>query len=210
MIDLKWYNPKTFNTQNYKKNIKILKSLNLEKNSIFIDAGAHRGEELNYLSNIGCTVYSFEIHPIHFKNLSKMYGDRKNIFIYNNALTNISEKEIPCFYKKTSIGGSMSIEKAKGNIDPNRFVMVKSIKLSDFILDKNIEKIDVLKMDVEGAEFKIIEDLIDSKTIEKISVILYEDHDGKFKKKKSKEWKSHRGAVKEKMKAYKQKFRKWH
>ena len=181
----------------YKKNIAVLKNLVLDKKSVFIDVGFHRGEELHYLKDIGCRVYGFEVNPLHFENVKRIYANYKQIRLFQNAVTNTSGKKIDCYYKNSpGLGGSMSIEPGKHNNDLERKIEVETIKLSEFIRSKRHKKISFVKLDAEGAEFKIIEDLIDSGMIDRVNIVFLEDHHGKIN---CPEWKKHREIVRQKM-----------
>ena len=200
----KYYDPKTFIGQ-HKENQRILKKLNITSETVFIDIGAHRGEEINFLQNFGCEVHSFECNPYHYENLVKIYGKNSNI-IFNNFIVTNSDGELKkCYYKKTSKIASMSEEPSKKN-NSAEYIYVKTIRLSTYIKDKNLVKIDILKIDAEGSEFKIIEDLIETGMIDRIDNILYEDHAEKMK---SSSWKSHRKKVLKQMALSKTKFMEW-
>jgi predicted LPLAT superfamily acyltransferase len=100
----------------------------------------------------------------------------------------------------------MSEEPSKIN-NSSEYIYAKTIRLSTYIKNHDLEKIDVLKIDAEGSEFKIIQDLIETKVIDKIKIILYEDHARKIK---SNIWKNHRKSVLKNMeKITKTKFKKW-
>lgn len=196
-VDIIHYDPKSFDSNTYNKNIKIIKKHRLTGDSVFIDVGAHRGEEINFLQNIGCKIHSFECNPHHYVNLEKLYGSNSNIVLNELLVTDVDDELRKCYFKESTIGGSMSEESSKTNISKTRHVYVKTRKLSTYIKEHNLEKIDVVKIDAEGSEFKIIEDLIETKMINRIKSVLYEDH---VRKIKSSEWKHHRKSVLEKMK----------
>ena len=54
---------------------------------------------------------------------------------------------------------------------------INSISLKDIISQYNISKIDLLKMDCEGCEYEVLQN-IDEKTISLIDNIILEFHDG--------------------------------
>ena len=102
------YDKRTFNINVQEKNLRNLRKIDLNENSIFIDGGSHRGEELSYLKDIGCQIHSFEIHPEHFKNLKRIYGKNKNI-ILNNVGIGTKDCIQKAFFKKKNCLGSMSL-----------------------------------------------------------------------------------------------------
>jgi hypothetical protein len=75
--------------------------------------------------------------------------------------------------------------KEKGNIDRGRSVEVEIIDLTEFIegLDKNI---DLLKIDIEGAECELLEKFIEKELYTKVAMTLVETHDGKIQGQKQK------------------------
>ena len=71
---------------------KILIGLHLKK---IIDIGAHKGEFLENIISIKkkIKVYSFEPQSKIFKILKNNFRTKKNIFIYNLAISNINKKK---------------------------------------------------------------------------------------------------------------------
>jgi FkbM family methyltransferase len=206
-IKIEYYAETSFKTKVYFKNIKILKSLNLKKNDVFIDVGSHRGEELNYLKDL-CFVHGFECNPLHFENLLSIYGGYRNITLNKNLVTDVHGEKRKCFFKNTNRGGSMSEEYSKINIDKENYILVDTVNLSRYITENNIKNIKALKIDAEGSEFKIIEDLLESRIIEIIDFILFEDHKSKIS---SKEWHLHRDKIVSKLNTgYKHKILNWY
>lgn len=89
-------------------------------------------------------VYAFEPHPFFFRSL------QKNIEI-NNYDINIYRKAI------SNIDGKISIGDYKGE---ENLIIVDAIQLDTFIQENKIEKIDLLKIDVETHEPKVLEGFI--------------------------------------------------
>ena len=102
----------------------------------------------------------------------------------------------------------MSLFQNKENIDSENFVPVKVIDISSYI-EKLSDTVHVLKLDIEGGEFEIIEHLILTKTIKKIKHIFFEDHLSKFNN--SEKWKRTRLRVENLIKEqkYENKFYEW-
>ena len=95
LLDLidKYYHQKNIN--------KNLVKLNLKK---VIDIGAHKGEFLTSIISIKkrLKVYSFEPQSEIFKKLKKQFQNRKNIFVYNKAISNVNMKKRLNINLKTS------------------------------------------------------------------------------------------------------------
>lgn len=177
-IKKEWQDYEQLNLEKF-KNSDIYKNLN--DTSICIDCGANIGVISALLAEKGAFVYAFEPNPLCFKKLdyvAQKYPQIKvikkgvldkncKIKLYHSDLT----KEDPEFFSQSS-----SVCSTKDNINTNNFIKIDCIDLCEFIenLDK---KIDILKLDVEGAEFCILEKLIEKNLHLKITSILVETHD---------------------------------
>jgi len=192
-----------------KRNEKQLRSMNLNKNSVFIDGGAHKGEELKYLSKIGCEVHSFEVNPVHCERLEEEYSKYKNIKI-NHAALWIKDTHIDVYHKKSNDLASMSTEACKHNINIKKKIRVKALDIVAYILSLD-KKIDVMKLDIEGGEYKVIGHLIKTKTIDKIEKIYFEDHEIKMlRNKEGNEWREEKKEIIQLMRNYWEKFKTWY
>ena len=80
------------------------------------------------------------------------------------------------------ISESSSLEKKKSNISSKKFIFVNSVSIDSII--KKFKYIDLIKIDIEGHEYKILPSII--KNIDKIGKIFCEmhgrDHRTEFKK----------------------------
>ena len=75
--------------------------------------------------------------------------------------------------------GGASLIKEKTNINLNLNAVVKCIDIAEYINNLN-SKIDLLKIDAEGAEYEILNHLFETGTYQKIDHIYYEDHSRKI------------------------------
>jgi hypothetical protein len=68
-------------------------------------------------------------------------------------------------------------------LEGSKKITCKSVNLNSYILNNNIEKIDYLKIDCEGAEYEIIESLDENylnNNIKKICIEYHLNKDGKI------------------------------
>ncbi len=172
---------------------KIINFLKKKKINIeyFIDVGAHHGETIELFSrNFKIKkIYAFEPSPINFKNLKKKYQNKKIFFdlkLENFALGN-SNKNIEFYQlnesssstaKKLNFESNYLLRKLKLlNLNQKNYLQsfnVKQIKLSKYYTDKNINKVDFLKIDTEGSEFEILRGL--DEKIKGVNYIFFEHH----------------------------------
>jgi len=129
---------------------------------IVFDAGAFKGEWSQYVMNkskSSLQIFMFEPSPANYKYLRKKFPDKSNVHLYNYALSN-SNITSP-FYFESDLSGSNALYDHPQNEDFEQ-TEVKCVKLDDFIKRKKIQKIDFLKMDIEGAEVPAIQGCIET------------------------------------------------
>ena len=179
----------------YKLKIKNFLKKKRKKFDILFDIGAHHGESIIFfLKNFKVNrIYSFEPSPYNFKILTKKSFLLKKkfinskIIIENLALSNVSGTNILKQFLDSSsstlnkINSSSLYYKRKNKIlysknDKNFFkkINVKVTTLQNYLKTKKINRIDFLKIDTEGYEYKVILGL--KKHISKVSLILFEHH----------------------------------
>lgn len=136
----------------------ILQLSKKSKNIIF--AGSFFGDQaiLTAKKNPNATIHAFEpnMNQIKCLKINKKKNDLKNFIIKRNILFSKSglgfEMVYPKGYKKNIDEGCLAIKKIKRKKKSNIF----SLSLDDYCSKNKIKKIDLLHMDVEGSEFKIL------------------------------------------------------
>ena len=147
--------------------------------------GANIGDITSIFSRMNCKVYSFEPTKETFKILKNRFSKNKNVTCYNKACWNKNEK-LKFYHHEWSRhnnihwsnGNSLLVEKK--NINKNDYEETEAIDISKFIFNIPSE-IDLVKIDIEGAEIEVINHIIDTGTINKIRKLICEVHDKKYK-----------------------------
>lgn len=155
-----------------------------------VDVGAHKGETIKLFSKNFCIKNIFAIEPNIeiFEILKKNFSFDKKIFIFNFGLSSGYEKKDLKVFEDTS---SSTFNKINTNTNyyarKKRFLSFFSnelkfkslnsnlIPLSDLILKNNINQIDILKIDTEGYEFKVLKGIQDNQ-FKFIRYIYFEHH----------------------------------
>lgn len=158
----------------YTKNI-----IKIEEGDVVFDIGANVGVFSLYASLIkGTKIFSFEPHPENFRKFSNNVKNNKigNIKCLNYAL-GIDNEDRQMIEGNISGGHKISNEKTATSIDIGG-IKVKSVTLEAMMDKLDVEKIDFLKLDCEGAEGEIITSLgLDGlKKIDKIAVEFHNNH----------------------------------
>lgn len=160
---------------------------------IFIDGGARIGESIEHLlikreDLIGCDVHFFECNSDHYNTLVEIKNNNKNynFTIHTEALW-IENCDLDFYIsidRWGDLGCTLHPEK-KEKLDLGNPRKVKAINIVEFIDSLDNESYIILKLDVEGSEYNIIEKLISSGRINRINELFVEWHDGFFKKNSS-------------------------
>ena len=150
---------------------------------IILDCGSHFGESVRkfrhefkkndfefYMFEPNIFLFNRLINNLEFENCKK----------FNNAVSNKNAivKFWGCTKNKNSVGSTLEKSKANwDNIAEDDYIEVQAIDLSTFIQD-NFSKNDyiILKLDVEGAEYDILERLFETGIIEYINELYCEFH----------------------------------
>ena len=139
-----------------------------------IDCGANLGMSIIYFKELypKANITAFEADDYIFSFLKKnMQSFRyEDVEIVNKAVWN-KEEELT-FFAEGGAGGRLELLGKEKNIKN-----VKTIRLKNWLKNK---KVDFLKMDVEGAEFEVIEDCRDE--LKNVETIFIEYHSFSAKK----------------------------
>jgi FkbM family methyltransferase len=134
---------------------------------IYIDCGVYKGEEIKIAEKYFDYIYGFEPFYTELKdNYNFKYEDK--ITIYENGLSN-KNGECKIYKTDTLIGSSLYLDKF--NVS-NDFKNIKIMKLSDFI-KQNLNKEDIIfiKINIEGSEIDVLEDLYNNNMFDYIHSI---------------------------------------
>lgn len=159
---------------------------------IFIDCGSYDGCSIRkfrdlYDKDNEYTIYSFETNPY----LQKYYEQKYENHIHYNKAVWIYDGIIDFFVFKHTGGSTLDIKKAKHNrnkrkkkmkirnidLPEEKIIKIECIDLSKWIKD-NFDKEDhiILKLDVEGSEYDILNKLFEDNIINYINQLFIEFH----------------------------------
>lgn len=144
-----------------------------KKDLIILDIGANIWLTTYYFSHFAKQVYSFEPAKSHFKVLSKMVEFNKldNVTLLNLAIGKETKKTK--FYHNTN-ATMYSLKKEVNN--KQEFEEVDVVTIDKFINDNKLDRIDFMKLDIEGSEAEVVCGKGFQKVASKIKVILGEYH----------------------------------
>jgi FkbM family methyltransferase len=156
----------------------------LGKKSLVIDCGANVGHISKLLASTGAEVIAFEPDPIAFDKLFERCGKKKNIKLIKKGVWD--KNTIIQFYSHEdstgkescyTVGSSIVAEKINVSTEKNQSIEV--VDLVEFMQQQN-RKIDLVKLDVEGAEIEILHRIIATETWHLFDRMYVETHETKI------------------------------
>ena len=150
------------------------------KAEFIFDLGANVGLVTKKLLEEGNFVYAFEPDPEAFKELEKVNSPRllvRNVAVWTNeGKTKLYRHRD---WKLSKSHTSSSLISDKSNVNDENSVIVNTIDISDLVIGLKGTKL--MKMDVEGAEYEILNYWSRNRLINQFSTIYCEFHGRKIK-----------------------------
>lgn len=137
-----------------------IKYLIKKKNPIIFDVGAHTGESVERFRSLfnNSYIHCFEPSIESYKSLKKYENYKTKV--NNFALGDINEVKKLYINNDDSTSGFYKFSKSK-NLDNNTLSELAKIKtLDQYVHEKKIKCIDLLKIDVQGFESKVLKGAI--------------------------------------------------
>ena len=144
--------------------------VHLSKGDVVIDCGAHNGAFSMYSLIKGCEVHAFEPVPETYSRLQQNIAlyHTKNIQMINKGVWSHSGQQ-PFYISDDSATDSAILYK-NGNVQT-----LEVISIDEYLQANNINRVDFVKADIEGAERLMLEGMRDSirKYHPKLSICSY-------------------------------------
>ena len=147
---------------------------------IAIDCGANVGLVSAEFASRGATVHAFEPDPVAFEVLDSRFRDVSTVHCHNEAVSNANGRMEFYFRKERSqdpvafsVGSTLLAEKTDVSTGSSIHVQVR--RLADFL--QQFERVRILKLDIEGAECDVLDDLLETELLSRIDLVLVETHE---------------------------------
>jgi len=139
----------------------------LKQTSVVFDVGGYEGEWVKRIFNkYKCHVYVFEPVKSYAEKIRKAVPDKKvRVFDFGLSGKTRSEKiNVDKFTSSTFKSG-------------DRAQTIKLFDVIEFCQQHNIKKIDLIKINIEGGEYELLERILDSKFVNNIDRFQIQFHD---------------------------------
>jgi FkbM family methyltransferase len=158
--------------------------IDISPDAIIIDCGANIGEMTSLFCRTGATVYAFEPNPLCFKILSNRFFALRSVHCFNQA---VMDRDCKMILQTPTPGDGWdaldctiaSSVMPGAHEEPRTEVEVECIDLDRFIQSLG-RRVRLVKLDIEGAEVRVLNRLLDSGAIDLIDYIMAETHEKDF------------------------------
>jgi len=141
----------------------------LNENSVVLDLGGYKGKWAEQIINL-YNPYIYLVEPIKpfFDDLSLKFKDNPKVKILNAAVSSEDGFEEMCIDQDSS-----SFFTSKGEI-----VKVEVMKIDNVLNKFNLNNIDLLQINIEGYEYKLLEYMVESNLMANIKYMQIQFHQG--------------------------------
>ncbi len=118
-----------------------------------IDVGAHTGSSAKHFVDKGWRIYCFEPDPRNRERLVAKFGNAPNVIIDSRAVGDKAETGKAFFSspESTGISGLHAFHKTH-----QQTALVDVTTIADIVAQHGLDRIDFLKIDVEGLDFSVL------------------------------------------------------
>ena len=140
----------------------------LNEQSIIFDVGGYEGNfSKKIFEKFGCNIFIFEPIRKYFDKLCIDFKDNPKIRVFNFGLGKCNNRAKIFISDDAS---SLFLESY------SNFEEIEIKDINEFIIQNNFNEIDLLKLNVEGSEFEILENLLEQNLIQKFQNIQVQFH----------------------------------
>lgn len=140
----------------------------LPEGGTLIDVGANVGLfTKQVIKNKRCKVYAFEPVQRYYEYCRKIFQKETNVAVFNYGLSDKDQK-LEIWVDRENLGWNTIVDEM--HTDNMQNEIIQCVRFDDFVYSNNLERIDVVKIDVEGAEYKVLQGM--HETIRKFRPII--------------------------------------
>lgn len=164
--------------------IRAFNAFPIAEDDIVIDGGANIGKVTLSLIGRGARIFAYEPNPFAFAHLARAFGKHPQVTCLQKGLSDhngttplyLHRQHDPNRPQNRSEAASLLADKR--NIDARHKVTVDVVDIVEAVASAG-NHVRLLKLDIEGAEYQVLDRLLDSGVIHRIDQIFCETHDHK-------------------------------
>jgi len=140
----------------------------LDENSIVFDLGGYHGEWANKIyQKYNCFIHIFEPIPQLYANICDKFKGNEKIKVYNFGMSDVNKL----------LNITLSNDGSSFYLDGSNQVECKVTSITEFIKENNFQKVNLMKINIEGDEFPVMKSLLDNNMVTIFDDIQVQFHD---------------------------------
>ncbi|GHB37044.1 hypothetical protein GCM10007094_28330 [Pseudovibrio japonicus] len=153
----------------YYRHTNILHDFPLDEHSVVFDVGGYRGDYAQTITACyGSQVYLFEPSKPFFDHCQRRFAADASVTCLNYGL---SDKNVRVGLSREGDGSSVYSSSEAG------LELIQLHKFSEVVEGLEVQTIDLMKLNIEGGEFPVLNDMISSGSLSKVKRLLIQFHD---------------------------------
>ena len=174
MMELHYYRPSFFQFMGATYvNKHILHDVDIDSNSVVVDVGAYTGSWAQHLvERYDPVIYAFEPNPRSFEQLKQKAENNPKLQPISYGL---GDEDITVEFTLNGLGSSMCDERS-GHSDMPR-IMVDIAAIDRVWRDLQLGQVDLMKINIEGAEFPLLERMIETDLLNRVGCFMIQFHE---------------------------------
>jgi FkbM family methyltransferase len=142
----------------------------LDEKSLVFDLGGYEGQwASDIFGKYKCSVWIFEPSHLFHKRIVSRFSHNTSMTVFNFGLSN-RDGELKLYESEDA--SSVVHDKAL----TNKFEVIQLRSADSFLQEKNIRQIDLMKINIEGAEYDLLDHLIETGWISKVVNVQIQFH----------------------------------
>ena len=140
----------------------------LSKDSVVFDLGGYEGQwASDIFSKYVCTVHIFEPYRVYAAKIQERFKKNDNVFVHSFGLAMNAD----------SLMMTVSADSSSLFKDGDDATEVQMVEASDFFDKHHVETVDLMKINIEGGEYDLLDYLIEKHLVNRIENIQVQFHD---------------------------------
>ncbi len=164
--------PKAIAIQRWRKHYRhtnILHDFPLNEDSVVFDVGGYRGDYAQtIIACYGSQVYLFEPSKLFYDHCQRRFSSEARVACLNYGL---SDRNVQARLSRNDDGSSVYSSSEAGQ------ELIQLRKFSEVVEGLGIQTIDLIKLNIEGGEFPVLNDMISSGCLSKVKRLVIQFHD---------------------------------
>ena len=173
-LELHYYRPAFYHWMlAVNANPQLLYEADINSSSVVIDAGAYTGEwAQDIMDRYGAAIHAFEPDPRNFKQLNRRAQKNEALIPYRYGL---GDKNETVQMALEHLGSSIFSDTSGKNGVPTAEVEIRDI--ADTWRALQLERVELMKINIEGAEFPLLDKMIKADLLNKVDCYMIQFHE---------------------------------